>query len=62
MNKLTRMMAGLALAVFASNAAAIAIDGSINIGGGSEVFNNGTNSTRVMFATGFIKTLIFGYQ
>lgn len=52
MNKFTRMIAGLALAVFASNAAAIAIDGSINIGGGSEVFNNGTNSTGIDFNCG----------
>lgn len=52
MNKLTSTLTGLALMVLSGSAAAVAITGTINIGGGSQVMNDGTNSTGIDFNCG----------
>ena len=52
MNKFTHALTALTLLVMSSSAAAIAIQGGINIGGSASVLSNGTNSTGLDFNCG----------
>lgn len=52
MNKINQILGGAVLMLFAGSAAAVAISGSINIGGGSQVESDGTNSTGIDFNCG----------
>lgn len=52
MNKITRALVGISLLIMSGSAAAIAITGTINIGGGSKVINNGATSTGINFNCG----------
>ena len=52
MNILSRTLSAIALMILSGSAAAVAIQGTINIGGGSQVFNNGTSSTGIDFNCG----------
>jgi hypothetical protein len=49
MDKMIRALIGICLLALSGSAAATYISGTINIGGGSEVINDGTNSTGLRF-------------
>lgn len=52
MDNITRALFGFCLLILSGSAAAVAITGTINIGGGSQVINNGTNSLGIDFNCG----------
>jgi len=49
MKRITHILIGFCLLVLSGSAAAVAINGTLNIGGGSKVINNGTTALGINF-------------
>lgn len=52
MDRITSTLIGICLMILSSAASAVAITGTINIGGGSQVYSNGSTSTGINFNCG----------